>query len=224
MSKIISTLSKMWLKVTNLENSLFPELQGSLGACSSKEEKLIKILDFAEIEQFISDTHITNNAKDRVQMARAFIAKSVYNLQTTSDLIDRLHVDRTLRILCGWRYSNDIPSEAKFSRVFQEFSKMNLAAKTHDKFIAEYLSEIIFLYNASDATKIPLREKAVKKEKQEPKIRHKRGRPKKGETREPIKPTILAQLIEDDYLMLQIKVTKILHISNLNHKARSNKC
>ena len=80
------------------------------------------------------------------------------------------------------------------------------------------------MYNASDATKIPLREKAVKKEKQEPKIRHKRGRPKKGETREPIKPTILAQLIEDDYLMLQIKVTKILHISNLNHKARSNKC
>ncbi len=27
MSKIISTLSKMWLKVVNLENSLFPELQ-----------------------------------------------------------------------------------------------------------------------------------------------------------------------------------------------------
>ena len=30
MSKIISTLSKMWLKVINLENSLFPELQESL--------------------------------------------------------------------------------------------------------------------------------------------------------------------------------------------------
>ena len=30
MSKIISTLSKMWLKVVNLENSLFPELQESL--------------------------------------------------------------------------------------------------------------------------------------------------------------------------------------------------
>jgi len=27
MSKIISSLSKMWLKVKNLENSLFPELQ-----------------------------------------------------------------------------------------------------------------------------------------------------------------------------------------------------
>ncbi|MEA1917091.1 MAG: IS5/IS1182 family transposase, partial [Campylobacterota bacterium] len=83
MSKIISALSKMWLKITNIENSLFPELQASLGVLSSKEEKLIKILDFAEIEQFIYDTHITNIPKYRVQIARAFVAKSVYNLQTT---------------------------------------------------------------------------------------------------------------------------------------------
>jgi hypothetical protein len=193
MSKIISSLSKIWLKVKNLENSLFPELQASLGVFSSKEEKLVKILDFAEIEQFIYDTHKTNIAKDRVQMARAFIAKSVYNIQTTRDLIDRLHIDRTLRVLCGWRYSNDIPSEAKFSRVFKEFSEMNLAAKTHDKFISEYLSDIIFHYNASDATKIPLREKAVKQEKPEPKVKYKPGRPKKGENREPIKPKILQQ-------------------------------
>ena len=183
----------MWLKVKNLENSLFPELQASLGVFSSKEEKLIKILDFAEIEQFIYNTHKTNIAKDRVQMARAFVAKSVYNVQTTRDLIDRLGVDRTLRILCGWRYTTDIPSEAKFSRVFKEFSETNLAAKTHDKFISKYLSDVIFLYNASDATKIPLREKVVKKEKPEPKVKHKPGRPKKGETREPINPSILKQ-------------------------------
>jgi len=58
------------------------------------------------------------------------------------------------------------------------------------------LSDIIFFYNASDATKILLREKAVKKEKDEPKTKHKPGRPKKGEAREPIKPTILKQQIE----------------------------
>jgi hypothetical protein len=192
MSKIIPTLSKMWLKITNLENSLFPELQASLGVLSSKEEKLIKILDFAEIEQFIHDTHVTNIPKDRVPFARAFIAKSVYNLQTTSDLIDRLKIDRTLRVLCGWRHATDIVSEATFSRAFKEFSEINLAAKAHDKFISEYLSDIIFLYNASDATKIPLRQKPLKVEKEE-KPKKKRGRPKKGETREPIKPTILSK-------------------------------
>ena len=193
MSKIIPTLSKMWLKVTNLENSLFPQLQEKLGILSSKEQKLIKILDFAEIEKNICTTSKTNPPKDRAQIARAFIAKSVYNLQTTRDLIDRLHIDRTLRVLCGWRYSNEIPSESKFSRVFKELNDLNIAQKTHEQFVKEYLSEIIFFYNATDATKIPLREKAVKKAKEEPKVKYKRGRPKKGETREPIQPKILEQ-------------------------------
>jgi transposase len=186
MPKIISTLSKMWLKVTNIENSLFPELQASLGTLSSKEEKLIKILDFAEIEKSITVLSITNTPKDRQEMARAFIAKSVYNIQTTRDLIDRLCIDRTLRVLCGWRYTTDIPSESKFSRVFNELSKCEIAQKTHEKFVKEYLSQKTFFYNATDATKIPLRQKAVKKEKVQ-KVKRKAGRPKKGETREPIK-------------------------------------
>ena len=193
MSKIISTLSKMWLKVKNLENSLFPELQEQFGVLSPKEQKLIKILDFAEIEKNVCSTSKTNPPKDREQIARAFIAKSVYNFQTTRDLIDRLHIDRTLRILCGWRHSNEIPSESKFSRAFKEFSELNIAQKTHEQFVKEYLSQMTFFYNATDATKIPLRQKATKKEKEEPKKKYKAGRPKKGETREPIKPTILKQ-------------------------------
>ena len=54
MRKIIPSLSKMWLKVINLEQSLFPRLEESMGKLSSKEEKLIKILDFAHIEKFVS--------------------------------------------------------------------------------------------------------------------------------------------------------------------------
>jgi transposase len=203
MSKIISSLSKIWLKVINLENTLFPQLRENLRIeeFSSKESKLVKILDFAEIEKNITVVSITNTPKDREQIARAFIAKSVYNFQTTRDLIDRLHIDRTLRILCGWKYKTDIPSESKFSRVFKELSQMQIAQKTHEKFIKEYLSEKTFFYNATDATKIPLREKPVKVEKEKPKSK-KRGRPKKGETREPIKPTILQkqkelQTVED---------------------------
>ena len=76
MSKSISTLSKMWLKVKNIAKSVY------------------------------------------------------YNLQTTRDLIDRLRIDRTLRVLCGWRHSNSIPSESKFSRVFKELCEMKIAEKT----------------------------------------------------------------------------------------------
>ena len=192
--KLSSNLSKMWNKILNLETSLFPALKEELRLeeLSSKESKLIKILDFAEIEKHITIVKITNTPRDRVEIARAFIAKSVYNLQTTRDLIDRLRIDRTLRMLCGWRYKTDIPSEAKFSRVFKELSDLKIAEKTHEKFVKEYLSDELFFYNATDATKVPLREKPVKVEKEKPKPK-KRGRPPKGETREPTKPTILKQ-------------------------------
>jgi hypothetical protein len=190
--KFTSKLSDMWIKILNLENCLFPELKEQLGTLSTKEEKLIKILDFAQIEKNVTVVTITNTPKDRIEIARAMIAKSVYNMQTTRDLIDRLHSDRVLRVLCGWRYKTDIPSEAKFSRVFKELSDLNIAQKTHEKFVKEYLSDTIFMYNATDATKIPLREKPIKVVKKEkPKL--KRGRPKKGEKREPIKPKILEQ-------------------------------
>jgi len=189
---IVPSLSKMWHKVMNLEKSLFPMLQEELRVeeFSTKEAKLIKILDFAEIEDNITVVSITKPPKDREEMARAFIVKSVYNLQTTRELIDRLNIDRTVRVICGWRYKREIPSESKFSRVFKEFSEMKIAQKTHGKFVENYLSDKIFFYNATDATKIPLREKAIKVEKEKPKPK-KRGRPKKGEVREPIKPTIL---------------------------------
>jgi transposase len=189
---ISSNLSKMWNKVLNLEKSLFPALKEELRVeeLSSKEQKLITILDFAEIEKNITVISVTNIPKDREEIARAFIAKSVYNFQTTRDLIDRLHCDRTLRMLCGWRYKTDIPSESKFSRVFKELSDLKIAQKTHEKFIKEYLSKKTFFYNATDATKIPLRQKPVKVEKEKPKPK-KRGRPKKGEMREPVKSSIL---------------------------------
>ena len=124
----------MWTKILNLENCFFPELKEQLETLSTKEEKLIKILDFAQIEKNITVVTITNTPKDREEIARAFIAKSVYNMQTTRDLIDRLHSDRVLRVLCGWRYKIDIPSESKFSRVFAQLSKLNIAQKTHEKF------------------------------------------------------------------------------------------
>ena len=194
MKKIIPALSKMWLKVLNLEQSLFPQLQESFGPLSPQEEKLMKILDFAEIEQFVCTVKITNPPKDREEMARAFVAKSVYNFQTTRALIDRLSVDKTLRMLCGWRYHTNLPSESKFSRVFDEFSKQRIANKAQDMFVEKYLKEVLFLYGSTDSTAIELREKPVKKEKcEETKPKRKPGRPKKGEVVVPKEPTTLQQ-------------------------------
>jgi len=175
MTNIVPTLSKMSLKILNFEKTLFPALQEQLGVLSSKEERLMRILELAEIELYVSEVKITNPPKHRKEIARAFVAKAVYNIQTTRDLIDRLKVDRVLRIICGWRYVRSIPSESTFSRVYGELARSRIADKTHQAFIKEYLSDTLFFYNSTDSTAIDVREKPLKKEKV-PKVKQKRGR------------------------------------------------
>jgi len=64
-------------------------------------------------------------AKDRLAIARAFVAKAVYNFPTTRDLIERLQNDAVLRRICGWDGSAKlVPHEPSFSRAFQEFADM----------------------------------------------------------------------------------------------------
>lgn len=180
MTKSIPTLSKMWLKVRNLESTLFPYLQEALGELTSKESKFIRILDFAQIEQFISTVTITNPPKYRKEIARAFVAKAVYNLQTTRDLIDRLRVDRSLRLICGWRYARCIPHESTFSRVFALMADSKVADMAHQAFIKEYLSDTLFFYNSTDSTAIEVREKPLKKVKVV-RVKLKRGRRRKND-------------------------------------------
>lgn len=180
MTNIVPTLSKMSLKILNFEKTLFPVLQEQLGMLSSKEEKLMRILELAQIELYVSEVKITNPRKHRKEIARAFVAKAVYNLQTTRDLIDRLKVDRVLRIICGWRYVRSIPSESTFSRVYAELAHSRIADKTHQAFIKEYLSDTLFFYNSTDSTAIDVREKPLRKEKV-PKVKKKRGRKRRDD-------------------------------------------
>jgi hypothetical protein len=53
----------MWIKILNLENCLFPEPKEQLGILSTKEEKLIKILDFAQIKKNVTVVTTTNTQK-----------------------------------------------------------------------------------------------------------------------------------------------------------------
>jgi len=76
MRDIVPKLSYMWTKIFNLEQSLFPMLQEELRlkALSTKEQKLIRILDFANIEEQVHVVTITEPPKDRQVMALAFVA------------------------------------------------------------------------------------------------------------------------------------------------------
>jgi len=118
--------------------------------------------------------------KDRTVLARAFVAKAVYNLPTTRLLIEQLQSNETLRCLCGWKYRRDIPSESTFSRAFEEFAASDLPAKVQAELIKTQLEDRLVGDVSRDGTAIEAKEKPAPKEKKEPEKPKKRGRPKKA--------------------------------------------
>jgi len=116
-------------------------------------------------------------------LARAFLAKSIYNMATTEILIERLNSDLSLRRLCGYERRNQLPSQSTFSRAFKEFAEMGLADKVHEYIINEYFDKHIVGHISRDSTAINAREKPIKVPNKETNPPKKRGRPKKGEVR-----------------------------------------
>ena len=181
MSKLHSRLAQTWL---NIQGSLFPWIAEELGELTQKQQELVTTLELIRIEEFIlsSSGYPGRPPKDRGAVARAFVAKAVYNMPTTRTLLDRLKTDIALRRICGWERVSDIPEEWTFSRAFAEFSDSQLSERVHESFIKKHYKDEIVGHNSRDSTAIDAREKPLKKEKvtQEPK---KRGRPRKGEVR-----------------------------------------
>ncbi len=62
----------------------------------------------------------------RCAIARAFVAKAVYNLGATRMLIETLNTAPNVRRICGFEKRGDIPSESTFSRAFGEFAENEL--------------------------------------------------------------------------------------------------
>ena len=181
MSKLHYTLAQTWL---NIQDSLFPWLSEELGELTDKQQELVTTLEMIRIEEFILSSHgyPGRPPKDRGAIARAFVAKMVYNMPTTRILLDRLKTDISLRRICGWERKNDIPEEWTFSRAFAEFSDSQLPERVHESLIKKYYKDEIIGHNSRDSTAIEAREKPLKKEKVK-KAAKKRGRPKKGEER-----------------------------------------
>jgi transposase len=184
MNKLRDTLSQTWL---NIQSSLFPWLSEELGPLTEKQQDLVTTLEVVRIEEFIYSSRgfPGRPPQDRTAIARAFVAKTIYNMPTTRALLDRLETDSALRRICGWERKNDVPDEWTFSRAFTEFSKSRLPERVHEAFIKRSYAAELVGHNSRDSTAIEVREKPLKKEPLQ-KTAAKRGRPKQGEER--IKP------------------------------------
>jgi hypothetical protein len=182
MSNLGKNLSQYW---NSIQWSLFPWIEEELDLLTIKNKQLIATLELIRIEKFIPESWFGRPLKFRTAIARAFVAKSIYNLDTTRSLIDRLQADINLRRICGFENKRHIPSEATFSRAFEEFAKSQLPQHVHQALIKAICKEDIILHISNDSTAIEAREKPnyQPKENQDNK-KYKRGRPKKGEIRE----------------------------------------
>lgn len=178
------TLNKLYNIQLGFQTSLFPNIKQELWFLTKLQQKFIEVLEISQIDSFIPyvGKPACRPTKSRMALTRCFLAKAVYNMATTEILIDRLKSDLSLRRLCGYEKLEQLPSQATFSRAFEEFSKSRLAELVHKNIISEYLSDQLIGHVSRDSTAINAREKPHKEsvEEQPPK---KRGHPKKGEER-----------------------------------------
>jgi hypothetical protein len=173
----------------NIQKKLFPNLQEVLGPLTEKQQKLVKILEMIRIEEYIPIYRGFRGRpeNDRQSLARAFVAKAVYNIPRTNQLREQLLADNSLRQICGWDSKFDIPSESTFSRAFAEFSSIKLPQKVHQFLIKSLLSDELIGHISRDSTAIEVRERPSKAKLRlvkKKKSKKKKGRPKKGEIRE----------------------------------------
>jgi hypothetical protein len=195
MGQLTGTLLQFWNRI---QGSLFPWLEEQLDPLTERQQQLITILELVRIEQFLPDTfgYEGRPQKTRDAIARSFIAKMVYNLDTTTFLIERLKTDKSLRRICGWESRAQLPSESTFSRAFADFANTSLPQHVHEALIEKTIRDEIIVHNSRDSTAIEAREKPRTKESKfttvgEIKKPKKRGRPKKGEEKAPFEPTRL---------------------------------
>jgi hypothetical protein len=179
---MISILSQIWFR---MQRDLFPHLERELSPLSDKENKLVRVLELVRVEEFVKRRWWSRGRpeKERSLLARAYVAKMVYNLSTTEDLIDRLGKKDNLWSICGWEKGEKLPSESTFSRAFREFAESGLPQRVHEELLKKYESERLVGHISRDSTDVAARESVVNKPKDamEPEPKRKRGRPKKGE-------------------------------------------
>ena len=205
-----------------IQHELLPEVKNDVGTLTRKLEQVIYVLEWVRIEEFTQTSWcgVGRPPYERAWLANAFVAKTVLGLTSTVALIERLTIDRALRRICGFAMCKKLPCEATFSRAFEEFAQGCLAQRVHEALIKEHLGAELIGHISRDGTAIEARERPARikttavtlsptvpmSTPQTPVAPvRKRGRPRRGEVREPVKESpihrqrqqTLAQMLED---------------------------
>lgn len=154
-------LSQMW---NNIQCTLFPDLMKRTNELCPEYKKLVSILELVRIENHVPGSfELGRPPKDRIAIARSFIAKVVLKQPHTKQIVRLLRQDEQLKIICGWDPNQKIPSESKFSRAFKEFSAITLPDRAHQALIKEFYEGELLGHVITDSTPLEVREKPLKK-------------------------------------------------------------
>ena len=192
------TLSQYWL---TFRHGLFPWLAEELCPLSERHKRFVQVLEFVRVEELLPGLRGSWPGRPqqcRAALARAFLAKAVFDVPTTRALVERLRSDPPLRRLCGWERGGAVPSEATFSRAFAGFAASELASRLHEALVERTLEGHLAGHVSCDSTAILASERPLRKPKK-PKQKRKRGRPRKGDERvaEPTRLERQAERLED---------------------------
>lgn len=143
------------------QQSLFPALEAEIGPLTSQLKLLSATLNLIPLGPALSARRASTGRppRDRAALATAFLAKSILNLATTRQLMDRLRADAQLRRLCGWDHIKSLPHESKFSRAFALFAQSELPQQLHAALIASTQADRLVGHIARDSTAIEARER-----------------------------------------------------------------
>lgn len=143
-----------------LQAELFPRLSEVNGPMGSHTALFVAACVMIPFQRFLPcGRWVGRPSQDRLAIARAFLAKSVYGLKTTRQLLERLRVEASLRSLCGWSSARQMPHESTFSRAFAEFAEMGLAEFAHEAVIKATQSQRLIGHISRDSTAIEARER-----------------------------------------------------------------
>lgn len=168
-----------------LQQELFPRLAVAVGPLSPQLQLLASVVSLIPLAGPLAARRASTGrpAKDRVALATAFLAKAIFNLPTTRDLMSRLRVDEPLRRICGWNSVRAMPHESKFSRSFAEFAATQLPQQLHDAIVAATQAQRLVGHIARDSTAIAARERFPESAEQKAKTRAKKSAQKAKSTR-----------------------------------------
>jgi hypothetical protein len=166
-------------------------LEEEIGSLTDKDRQFVEVVSLVPLGQFLEPYRwggVGCPPHERAWLVHAFIAKSVYEFPTTRALLEALAARPTLRRLCGWDSADAVPHESTFSRAFAAFATDELAQRIHEAMIRQHRSQRLAGHVSRDATAIEGCEKPAPKPVPAPQAPRKRGRPAKGEVREPVAP------------------------------------